>query len=872
LLYVLNRNGDSVDVYSYPEGKLKQQLRDVKARGLCADVDGNVFLLQGRTISKYVHGGSHPIAVLGNPLSSASQFCAVDPTTGNLAISGAGPAKSGVAIYANAKGSPQIYGGPNGTYGSSTYDDRGNLFVAFTGARPHGATKLLELEKRSARLRGITFRGMRPLRLRAIQWDGKFLVAESRESPATMTLIRYRMTQGLATAADEASPTGAGSPAQFVIHRTQIIVASTSNARGSAVTLYRYPAGDQPTVMIADAGEPQALALSPSQNSTFAVLTYHYDNMRTGWNNSESSLTYQSVAGPKFGLLHAVSLDDQVDTQPLIVPSETTTRGVNPGLHDVAYVATEHNTVYAIDASSGAVLFQQNLGTPVPKPLNCVNNGPNVGIDGTPVIDPNANVMYVIAYVQQGGTPAYFIHELSLANLTNVTKPVKVTATHQLTDGTTYTFNATVQRQRPALLLSNGNVYAGFGSICDFDTSLSRGWLLGWQAGSLTPLPANGLTDKLATSQNKYFLSSIWQSGYGISADSDGNVYFVTGNSDPSGTSYNSVTNISESAAKMSPDLTQLLSFFTPSNVATLDKTDTDFGSSGVLLLPSSVSTVPLAAAGSKEGRMFLMNANSLGGFNPSGFNQVLDQRSVGQCWCGLSYFDAVSDSTPRIVASGGTKLTVWRVRSRTNTLSLAAMSPDLPTGQDPGFFTTISSNGSKAGAIIWAVARPQQVPGNITLLAFKSESSGSAPLQTLFQAPAGTWATRFGNANLVPVVANGQVYVASFQQLDIFGLLSGSAKFAASPPAKAPLFAFGAPHEVTGTLVVVRGSHFTLRTRTGKLVDVDNSDATRHEQSNVLVVGRAYNARGSYDAFGILRATAVVRVNSSLGTWPPDR
>ena len=112
---------------------------------------------------------------------------------------------------------------------------------------------------------------------------------------------------------------------------------------------------------------------------------------------------------------------------------------------------------------------------------------------------------------------------------------VVISASHTLTNGALFAFNATYQRQRPALLESNGNVYAGFGSFCDYAGSNSRGWLLGWQSGNLTPLPANRLNDMLFTSPDTFFLSSIWMSGYGLAADSSGNIYFVTGNSDYSG-------------------------------------------------------------------------------------------------------------------------------------------------------------------------------------------------------------------------------------------------------------------------------------------------------------------------------------------------
>ena len=121
-----------------------------------------------------------------------------------------------------------------------------------------------------------------------------------------------------------------------------------------------------------------------------AVTTYHYDNNRTGWNQSETVLTPANV-GNAFGLMRTVALDDQVDAQPLVVPGVQITAGAYQGTHDVVYVATEHNTVYAIDVHNGTVLLSPNFGPPVPHPLGCNNNGPNVGINSTPVIDLSSN-------------------------------------------------------------------------------------------------------------------------------------------------------------------------------------------------------------------------------------------------------------------------------------------------------------------------------------------------------------------------------------------------------------------------------------------------------------------------------------------------
>ncbi len=878
LLYVSNHKDGSVYAYSYPQNKLQGWLLNAQATGLCSDGNGDVFIPEGNEILEYAHGGTRPIAVLRNSVGGVSQFCAIDPATGNLAVSGGTSRKYGVAIYTNAQGNPRIYKDFNGAYWSCTYDKEGNLFVEAAAGGLDGTANLLELPKGGTRIKAIAWSRTRAPRLGSIQWDGKYLAVESPAAGSGQaTIFRYGVSGRQATFVSQTALKGAGSPLQFWIHGAQIVVPNRglNDSGAPGVMFYGYPGGDGPTQTIEDAREPQAATVSPARHRKVAVITYHYNNLRTGWDDKESLLTDESVTGGSFGLLHTVTLDDQVDTQPLIVPDETTTRGVSPGKHDVVYVATENDTVYAVDASSGTVLFQQSLGSPVPTPLGCNNNGPNVGIDGTPVIDKQANTMYVIAYTLQGSTPAYYIHELSLANLTDLVVPVLVSASHTLSDSSVFTFNATYQRQRPALLEANGIIYAGFGSFCDFSASQSRGWLLGWQTGSLAPLAANRLNDIQSSSPDNFFLSSIWMSGYGPAADKSGNIYFVTGNSDPSGTTYNSVTNIAESVAKVSSDLTRLRSVFTPSDVAQLDQSDADYGSGGVLLLPKAKSEPALAAAAGKEGTMFLLNQKNLGGYTPSGPNHVVDAVSIGGCWCGQSYFDAASDSVPRIVASGGNNVTVWKVpTSRPIKLAAAGSSQGLPGGQDPGFFTTVSSNGTDPGAIIWAIARPQYVPGPISLFAFAAEPQGSGTLQTLYQGAAGAWASGGGNANIVPVVANGSVYVASYEQLDIFGLESPNEKGQAPeiPVIKAPRITFGAPHEVTGTMVAGGAAHITLRTRTGKMVRVDDSDAVRHERTSVLVMGESFNARGTYDTAGVLHATAILRVKPSQTTWSPDR
>jgi hypothetical protein len=519
---------------------------------------------------------------------------------------------------------------------------------------------------------------------------------------------------------------------------------------------------------------PATVLIASSALAQTAVTTYHYDTYRTGWNNTETILTPAKVASTSFGLLHNITLDDQVDSQPLVVPGVTITAGSSQGQHDVVYVATEGNTIYAIDVHSGAVLLNPNFGTPVQFPLGCNNNGPNVGINSTPVIDTASGTLYVIIYTQDATLgPTYRVHALSLGSLTDKVTPQIVSASHPLSNGTTFNFNATYQRQRPGLLLANGNIYAGFGSFCDFNANLSRGWLLGWNTGTLTPLAANRLNDLQPSSPDNFFLSSIWMSGYGPAADDSGNILFVTGNSDPSGTTYDGVTNIQESVVKVPANLGSVLDLFTPSDQGNLDQGDTDFGSGGVLVLPDQPGSIThMAVAAGKDGNMYFMNEDDLGGYSTT-TNNVLGTYSVGGCWCGESYFVDPVDGIGRVVASGGGSVGVWKVVTSPTAMLTNVTNSSGPGGsvQDPGFFTSISSNGT-ANPIIWAISRPATTSNGapISLYAFDPESGGSTMSQ-LFNATAGAWPNTTGNANLVPVVANGLVFVASHQQLQIFGL-----------------------------------------------------------------------------------------------------
>jgi hypothetical protein len=592
------------------------------------------------------------------------------------------------------------------------------------------------------------------------------------------------------------------------------------------------------------------------------VQTYAYDNQRTGWNNEETALSAAAFP-PNFGVLATVAVDDQVDAEPLVVANET----IVGGKHDVLYVVTESNSVCALDANTGQVLVQRNLGVPVPTPLGCGNNGPNVGITGTPVVDVPKNRIYLIAYVN-GTSPQYQLHALNLQTLADAVPAVTVAASHTLTDGSEFTFNGTYQRQRPALLELNGSIYAGFGSFCDFSANVSRGWVLGWTASKLKALAGSQLNDTQASSATDFFLSSVWMSGSGLA--SDGNtIFFASGNSDcnfyvtpelcPPQSTYNGVTNIQESVIGLQPELTKVSGVFTPSNVFQMDMDDADLGAAGVMLLPTDAGGGEnLATIVSKDGRLWLLDQNNLGTYLD------LHQLASG-CWCKTSFFYG-SDNIPRVVTSAQL-LQTWRVSTAPSPhLVLESTTSTIPPDeQDPGFFTTVSSNHRvKGSAIIWAVGRPTSTTA-LMLYAFAATPvNGTLPL--LYSAAAGSWPNLGGNANIVPLVANGKVYVGAYQAVTIFGP-SGTAAAAALAVAASDKLS-GAVHRVTGVLTAMEGPRLTLLTRSGQSVQVNTALALAQERGAALVIGQPYTAIGPLAGV----ATSVTRAKPGQGAWPTDQ
>jgi hypothetical protein len=610
------------------------------------------------------------------------------------------------------------------------------------------------------------------------------------------------------------------------------------------------------------------------------VLTYHVDKQRTGWNSREEALAPSAVSSKNFGPLKLIPLDDQVDAQPLVV---TTALAEGAAPRHLVYLVTENNTVYALDAATGAeIVPHRTLGPPVPKstfPGQCGNNGSTVGIHSTPVSDGKA--LYLVAYIYDSGAPQWRVYKLDLATLKDLTPPVEVRASGNLADGTTFVFNARNARQRAALLLSNHIVYAAFASFCDIEPDKSRGWILGFHDDDLRSLDNATLTNRLVSSSGQFFLTSIWMSGYGPSADSKGNLFVVTGNSDPSRNSYDGEYNLQHSVLKLSADLASIDGYFTPSDIWPLEQKDMDFGSGGVMVIPDHVNShyTRMAVATGKAGRMYLLNRDDLGGYNRDDRERVIEYHDIAGCWCGPSYFKG-DDGRGRIVSSAGRSLSTWIISptATTRVLQLEGRSGDqFDNIQWPGFFTFISSNQNVAGTtVIWAVGRPTDGTNpRLTLHAFDATPKG-ASLNELYAGDAGPWPNLGGAANVVPVAAYGHVYVASYKQLVIFGIApAGSPPLQASHIKSAKLLsprpAVGTVR-VTGVIQLIDGDLIIVQTRAGTTTRVNVQKARNARLSVPLFVGESVEVEGDVraDKQG-MDADQILRAMPSTKSWLDD-
>ena len=643
-----------------------------------------------------------------------------------------------------------------------------------------------------------------------------------------------------------------------------------------------------PVTFLAACLSGSALAASPQD-----VLTYHGDNLRTGWFSAETQLTASNVNAMSFGLLHTVILDARVDAEPLYVAQQSI---LNKGIRNVVYVATENNTIYAIDADSGAILWHRHFGNPVPYQYKSFDDNvfPVMGILSTPVIDRALGNVYFVADTYNGKVDSFHLHAISLSSGKNVLKATTIKFSNLLANGATWKFNPKYHLQRPGLLEANGAIYVAFGSNGDINPDQSRGGIVRFDAKTLLRVGSD-VTDTLGTNTNDYFLSSIWQSGYGPAADANGEIYFSTGNSDPGKPSYSQSFNRPDSIVHLSADLSSLVDSFTPSNYFPLDQADLDLGSAGMILLPDQSGSIPhLAVGGSKDGRAFLLNRDSLGGYSQGGPDNVVQTVNQGNCWCGPAYFVG-SDGNPYILTGGSNGITSWQLK----TTPAAQMVQKSSTGgaasnglpEFGGAIPVVSSNGTAAGtAVAWFIRKPQSSsdsdPGTpVTLMAYDASNL----TKQLFSAPAGTWTHAVNsNANIVPTVANGKVYVASNKQLQIFGLLSHNAGTQAaypvtpslpdlvsclpSEPAAAAIRKTSATHSFYGTVCRASEAELQLSLRSGRSITIDLRQLENPLRPGLLVLGRTIHVNATIDQKGQAHAVQVAPTHMLSSLTPSDQ
>jgi hypothetical protein len=385
----------------------------------------------------------------------------------------------------------------------------------------------------------------------------------------------------------------------------------------------------------------------PVRAQNFAdVTTYHNDNARTGQNLNETILTPANVNSTQFGLLFiAPTIDGYVYAQPLYL-SNVTLPG--QGAHNVVFVATEHDSVYAFDADTyGSPLWHVNFlssgGTTVVStvPNSDLGTGdivPEIGITGTPVIDPKTGTLYLVAKTKETtGTTSTYVQRLHALDVTTgqecpgspVVIQASVPGTGLGNSNGTLAFNALRENQRPALLLLNGIVYIAWASHGDIDPY--HGWLIGYNATTLQQVAVFNTTPNGTR-------GGIWQGGGGPAADSSGNIYFMTGNGTFSAPNLGTGIDYGDSFLKLSTSGgLSVLDWFTPYNESTLEQGDADLGAGGVLLLPDSVGSNAhqhLMVGSGKQGTIYLVDrgdgsTQTMGEFTPNVNNNL--QTLTGQ-------------------------------------------------------------------------------------------------------------------------------------------------------------------------------------------------------------------------------------------------
>ena len=563
-----------------------------------------------------------------------------------------------------------------------------------------------------------------------------------------------------------------------------------------------------------------------------SVLTQHNDNLRTGANLNETVLNTTNVNVTRFGKLFARDVDGEVYAQPLYIPNLVIP---GQGTHNVIFIATMNNSLYCFDAddpAQSAPLWRKNYGTPVPVgDVQSISDvSVKVGILSTPVIDPATGTMYLVHRNKNANaTYSQWLHAVDVVTGNErANSPVEIVGT---LGG--IAFNPRRSNQRPAITLANGNVYVAWSSHNDIGPYY--GWVMSYHKTTLQRL---AYFNASATGN----MAGIWMSGQGLAVDENGNLYCVTGNG-----TFNKNTggqSLGNSVLKLLPDLT-LASWFTPFNVNDLNARDDDLGSAGVLAIPGTNHIL----AGSKEGKLYLMDRAGLGGFTPGSDSVVQSFRGFnGHLHGSPVYYNGANGQVIYIWSEMDNLKAYKYANGQLITTPLATGTTRVADGM-PGAMLSISANGATPGtALVWASSPLNSNANNAVVEGIfrvydantiTNDGNGVPRLRELWNSKQNAARDNIGKfAKYVPpTIANGKVYMASFGtnsaqvgatgQVVVYGLLANPG----APSTPTGLRATAGDQRVSLTWETVGGADtYTLKrsTKSGGAYRVLASGLTR--------------------------------------------
>ena len=535
-----------------------------------------------------------------------------------------------------------------------------------------------------------------------------------------------------------------------------------------------------------------AIAASAWLSGQVSVLTNRNDNARTGANLNELVLSTLNVNPSLFGKLFSQTVDGSIYAQPLYVPTVT----IGGAAHNVVYVATMNDKVYAFDAdnntgANASPLWSQDLATPfggTPIPIGNLTNGfvtgniiGNVGIESTPVIDLSTNTMYLLARTLEGSNYVQRLHALDIASGAEkfggpVVIAASVPGTGGGSSGGTLMFDPKRHNQRAALALANGLVIISWASHEDIGPY--HGWVMAYNASNLQQA---GVFNTTPNGND----GGIWQAGRGPVIDSTGNAYFITGNGDWDGSK-----NFGDSMLKFGTSGTlSLADWFTPDNQSTLNSKDWDLGSSGLMSIPGT----SLLAGGGKEGKLYLLNTAGLG-HEQSGNGQIVQVMQASptagrnEIKSGLAYWNSPNHGPLVYLWADGDNLRAFHFNGSTLDTTPVVVGTIAAPGS-PGGMLSISANGSTAGTgILWAAMAVSQDGDHGVVSGVLRAFDASNPATELWDSQQNSSRDALGTLGkfVPPTVANGKVYMATFANaLAVYGLLASDFALLASPSAQ---------------------------------------------------------------------------------------